>query len=253
MQLSDSTELHGAGTSVRKNIMEISPLLRDFRTLTAYIQRMKIQAVRRVLVQSVMNVMSVYKMQTTLLPTSICAQLDRLARNFLWVGTETYAHNHLVHWERVCLPRRYDVLGIRQTREANLAFLAKVGWALESNHDSMACSFLRRKYLNKTSLHEVVRRRGSSSTWRGILHCRPLLLRGQGWLIVDGSRVNIWKDWWVWYGPLLELITGDISSMELWTVDKLITSDKQCDLSSIQDVLPLVCLQKIRAVPLPYV
>lgn len=41
------------------------------------------RAGRRTLVQSVLNAIPVYTMQTAFLPASICSQLDRLARNFL--------------------------------------------------------------------------------------------------------------------------------------------------------------------------
>lgn len=49
----------------------------------------------RVKVKSVMNAIPLYAMQTALLPPSTCAQLDRLARNSLFSGTEKYTHNHL--------------------------------------------------------------------------------------------------------------------------------------------------------------
>lgn len=127
------------------------------------------RAGRRVLVQSVLNAIPIYTMQTTYLPASTCDQLDKLARNFLWGGSADSNHNHLVHWERICLPRQFGGLGIRRAREANLALLAKMGWALESNKTSMACEVLRRKYLDNTPLQEAPSRPNFSHTWRGIL------------------------------------------------------------------------------------
>lgn len=62
------------------------------------------RAGRRTLVQSVINAIPVYTMQTAMLPSSICDQLDRLARNSLWGGSEAYSNNHLVHWESISLP-----------------------------------------------------------------------------------------------------------------------------------------------------
>lgn len=143
-------------------------------------------------------------------------------------------------------------MGIRQAREANLALLAKIGWALETNKDSIPCNVLRCKYLSNISLQEAVRRPDSSSTWRGILNCRPLLLKGGRWLIGNGRQVNVWRDWWVGDCPLEAIATGPIDDMLNWTVDRLITVDRQWNLASIEHVLPQVCLQQILATPLPF-
>lgn len=187
--------------------------------LSNWKQKVLSRAGRRSLVQSVINAIPVYTMQTTLLPATVFDQLDRLlARNFVWGGSETYAHNHLVHWERVSLPRRYGGLGIRKAREANIALLSKLGWAIESNKDSMTCSVLRHKYLAEQSLHEVVPRQGTSSTWKGILKCRALLRKGQKWLIGNGTRVQLWTNWWVGEGPLDTVSIGDLATTASWTV-----------------------------------
>ncbi|PPR98590.1 hypothetical protein GOBAR_AA22099 [Gossypium barbadense] len=38
---------------------------------------------------------------SALLPISICEELDRLNRNFLWDGSTDLTHNHLVNWNQV--------------------------------------------------------------------------------------------------------------------------------------------------------
>lgn len=83
---------------------------------------------RRILVQSVMNAIPIYTMQSVLLPMATCQQLDRIARNFLWTSLEGNPHNHLVNWDTVCLPKNIRSLRLHSTKDCNLSLLAKVGW-----------------------------------------------------------------------------------------------------------------------------
>lgn len=64
-------------------------------------------------------------MQTTLHLLGLRDEIDRKIRSFIW-GTNT----HLIKWETITEAKSDDGLGIRKSREMNVAFLAKIAWRL---------------------------------------------------------------------------------------------------------------------------
>ncbi|OMO92659.1 reverse transcriptase [Corchorus olitorius] len=86
---------------------------------------------RKTLIQSTLNSLPIYTMQTAMLPVSVCDRLDQCNRNFLWSGEADRSQGHLVSWDRICRPKGNGGLGLRKARISNLALLAKIGWKLQ--------------------------------------------------------------------------------------------------------------------------
>ena len=75
-----------------------APILDNLRAkLGVWKRHVVSRAGRRTLAQSVLNAIPVYIMQTVLLPASICQDIDRLVRNFIWGGSEDASHGHLIN------------------------------------------------------------------------------------------------------------------------------------------------------------
>lgn len=62
-------------------------------------------AARHTLITSVASAVPAYTMQSTLLPVSVCDDIDKKCRNFLWGTTESHRRIHHVAWEDVCLSK----------------------------------------------------------------------------------------------------------------------------------------------------
>ncbi|KAG8387170.1 hypothetical protein BUALT_Bualt03G0225300 [Buddleja alternifolia] len=106
-------------------------------------------AARTTLIQSVTTAIPTYTMHSCWIPTKICNQLDKLNRTFLWGSDESTKKVHLVGWDRVIKSKSQGGLGIRETRKANMAMLAKMGWRvfnkaqgplLEQQYDGKNCN-----------------------------------------------------------------------------------------------------------------
>ncbi|KAG8379670.1 hypothetical protein BUALT_Bualt07G0113200 [Buddleja alternifolia] len=82
---------------------------------------------RVTLIQSVESSMPTHVMQTAWLPAGVCNKLDQLNRTFLWGGDSSHKKYHLVKWEDVIKQKVDEGLGLRETRSANAALLAKIG------------------------------------------------------------------------------------------------------------------------------
>jgi len=71
---------------------------------------------RVMLIQSTIEAIPSYTMQKIRLPRSICDEVDRKVRRFLWGGTANVRKVHLVNWNSVTKPKELGGLGIRAMR-----------------------------------------------------------------------------------------------------------------------------------------
>ncbi|CAL8126109.1 unnamed protein product [Prunus armeniaca] len=78
---------------------------------------------RITLIQAVTSSIPIYAMQTTKLLKSICDDLDRIHRNFLWGGSSRQSKVHLCQWDLVCRPKHKGGLGLKKTSLLNQAML----------------------------------------------------------------------------------------------------------------------------------
>lgn len=85
---------------------------------------------RTTLVQSSTTCMPYYAMHTTKLQISTCDEIDWISRRFLWGGTKENQKIHLVSWGEVTKDKENGGLGLRSMRQANAAFLSKLGWRM---------------------------------------------------------------------------------------------------------------------------
>ncbi|KAL2977143.1 hypothetical protein AAZX31_13G049300 [Glycine max] len=67
----------------------------------------------------VLQPLPTYIMQTTWLPKSMCDDIDKTCRKFIWGDTENSKKFHLVSWGTVCTPKAKGELGLRKTRDVN--------------------------------------------------------------------------------------------------------------------------------------
>lgn len=78
-------------------------------------------------------------------------------------------------------------LGFRYIHSFNLAMLAKQGWCLWRNKDSLCARVLKAKYYADTSVLDAKPKSGMSYSWRSVL-------RGIIWRVGDGVGPKIWTD-----------------------------------------------------------
>lgn len=93
---------------------------------------------RITLTKSVSNTISVYYMQTNLLPNSLCERIDKISREDKGI--------HLIAWDKICKPKNNSSVGIKKAKYMNQSLLMKVGWGLINKRDSLWVRTLRIKY-----------------------------------------------------------------------------------------------------------
>ena len=92
---------------------------------------------RSQLLQSVISSMQVYWCSMFVLPLSICHDVERLMRDFLWNYGVFKRGKAKIKWSDVCKPKVEGGLGIRSLEEWNTALISKHIWNLISGKNSL--------------------------------------------------------------------------------------------------------------------
>ncbi|XP_019172513.1 PREDICTED: uncharacterized protein LOC109167899 [Ipomoea nil] len=138
-----------------KSSMFFSSMLEKVRNrLSGWRSKSLSLAGRHVLAQSVISTIPFYTMQTTLVPRGVIQSIERLIRSFLWGANEGERRCNLVNWNTVTRCKSNGGLGIQKLEEMNTAFLAKLGWRLIIEEDSLWAKVFRSKYsISSAPLH----------------------------------------------------------------------------------------------------
>lgn len=113
--------------------------------------------------------MPIYVMQSTILPRSICDEIDKLCRGFIWGDDDQQRKVHLLSWGKICKPKENGGLGFRSTRIANSALIMKAIWNLCTKPEDLWCTIIRKKYkCGWSDFPSVDKKRKGSNFWNGI-------------------------------------------------------------------------------------
>ena len=125
---------------------------------------------RTTLTKVVLEAIPAYTMQINLIPISVCDQLEKESRRFLWGSTCNKKKIHAVKWSEVCQPKVRGGLGLRHLKLMNSAFMMKAGQDLIQRKDELWVRVVRTKY--GYGLEEVPRvqnKKNCSNLWKGIV------------------------------------------------------------------------------------
>jgi hypothetical protein len=102
-----------------------------------------------------------------------------------------------MNWSRLGLSKQRGGPGFRDLEAFNLALLAKQGWRLIQQPNSLLAQVLKGKYFPKDSFLQAKLGVNPSFTWRSLINARSLLEKGLMWRIGNGQQVRIWGDKWL--------------------------------------------------------
>ncbi|GLU11861.1 hypothetical protein SLE2022_285810 [Rubroshorea leprosula] len=161
---------------------------------------------RVTLTSSVLAAIPNYYMQTMLLPASVHTELDQISRNFIWGSEDNQKKIHLVGWQTVTQPKDLGGLGLKSSKEANVAAMSKLNWRLYMEKDKLWCNIFRSKY-NLSDCHSPLLASGSP-IWKAIIKGYDIFKAGIKWIPRSGGNVRFWTDCWCCDIPLISWIYG---------------------------------------------
>lgn len=152
---------------------------------------------REVMLNTVLLTMPNYVMNCFLLPKRVCKELCSTIRKFWWGSKEGEKKICWVSWDKLCEHKRDGGLGFRDLHSLNLAFLAKQGWKLLHEPNSLFQRLFKGKYFHNSSFWEAGCPNSASWAWHSIVAGRPILKKGWRWNVGNGASIDIWKDPWL--------------------------------------------------------
>ncbi|KAK9139396.1 hypothetical protein Scep_009077 [Stephania cephalantha] len=192
--------------------------------------------------------MAVYTMQTTKLPASICDDIDKTCRKFLWGGADRGKKVNLVSWNEICQPKGCGGLGLKKMRLMNEALLMKLVWRLVSSTNELWVQLLKAKYGDVSpQMSELPNTRKGSHLWRSLGKIWSNTLQNIGWAVGNGTVSRFWLDNWLnLEKPLGEYATRRVPpNNELEPVAAYVTPEGNWEWSKFQEYLPAEILLKI--------
>jgi len=128
--------------------------------------------------KAVIQATPMYAMQCFELPVTLCEEMERLCKDFRWGQGNDTAKLPLISWASICKPKKEGGLGFRKFKCSNRVLLAKQGWRLLHQPESLAAQVLKAKYFPRGSFWEAQLGHQPSFTWRSILRGREVLREG---------------------------------------------------------------------------
>ncbi|CAL1395371.1 unnamed protein product [Linum trigynum] len=131
------------------------------------------------------------------LPLSLCRLLDRHVARFWWGDADDHFRIRWVSWRNLCRSKHDGGLGFRRFEQFNQALLAKIGWRILMEPQSLLAQVYKGKYFPNGSFLEASARSRPSWGWQSILFGRELLAQGLRWQIGNGQTVALLDSNWI--------------------------------------------------------
>ena len=183
---------------------------------------------KEVLIKVVAQSLPTYAMGVFQLPLKLCDELNALCAKFWWgqVGDERKVH--WKSWDSLSQPKNDGGMGFRDLRSFNLAMLAKQGWRLLHDHDSLLSQCFKARYFPRCHFLDAVDLPNSSYVWKSMVAALPILKSGCCWRVGNGVSIRVHKDKWIPNYPANKILHLAQEESEEWLVSELIDSVSHC-------------------------
>ncbi|XP_061999476.1 uncharacterized protein LOC133716838 [Rosa rugosa] len=152
---------------------------------------------KEIMIKAVTQSIPTYVMSCFELPKHLCFEMHRLMARFWWGDKVNEKKIHWLAWEKLCVPKSEGGLGFRNMVHFNQALLAKQGWRLLQNPDSLLARLYKSRYYPNCDFLDAQLSNGASYAWRSIMFGKELLHKGVRYQVGDGTRISVWEDPWL--------------------------------------------------------
>jgi hypothetical protein len=189
----------GQPTSIGKSKTQTFNYIIDkvWKKLKGWKEKYLSYAGREILIKDIAQAIPTYLMSSFLMPKNLCNQLEGLISRFWWGSNVDKRKIHWVSWKKISNQKSLGGMGFRDIQAFNLALLAKQGWRIITEPNTMLAKLLKAKYFPNSSLLQAKQGKRSSYTWQSIQKASLILKNGCYWFVGNGKNINIWEDRWI--------------------------------------------------------
>ena len=177
---------------------------------------------KEVLIKAVAQSLLTYTMGVFQLPMKLCDELNAMCARFWWGQVGNERKIHWKSWESLSKPKKEGGMGFRDIRCFNMVMLAKQGWRLLKEKDTLFYRCFKVKYFPWCNFLEAGDVPNSSYVWKSIMVAQLILKKGSCWRVGDGSRIRVLKDKWIPNHPTNRVLHPPGDEEREWRVSELI-------------------------------
>ena len=188
---------------------------------------------KEVLIKAVVQSIPTYSMGVFQLPKKLCDELDAMCAKFWWGQEGEVRKIHWKNWNKLTEAKKVGGLGFRDLTSFNLAMLAKQGWRLIQQHDSLMVKCFKARYFPRSHFLDASASPNCSYVWKSIMAASPILKSGCCWRVGDGTNIRVSTDKWIPNYPTNGILHPPNLEESGWFVSDLINQEQRVWCSDI--------------------
>lgn len=126
------------------------------------------KAEKEVMIKAVLQAIPTYTMGVFLLPRRLCIEIEGLFSRFWWSQGQNETSIHWRKWSEMGMLKLKGGLGFRSLANFNMAMLAKQGWRLLKDPQSLVAKIYKEKYYKHMKVLEAKLGKSPSLIWRSV-------------------------------------------------------------------------------------
>lgn len=149
---------------------------------------------KEVLIKAVAQVVPAYTMSVFKIPVGTCDDIQRAVARYWWGSKEDKRSIHWASWYKLSQAKSRGGMGLRDFSSFNQALVAKQGWRIIQNPNSLVAKVLQARYFKQRRFIEATLGSNPSFIWRSILWGREIISRGHTTLSKLINTGNQWNE-----------------------------------------------------------
>ncbi|CAJ2652454.1 unnamed protein product [Trifolium pratense] len=224
---------------------------RIWKRINSWRGRALSKAGKEVMIKSVLQAIPSYVMSVYLLPESTIKDIERMMNSFWWGGGVNNKGIRWLSWDRMIQPKSHGGLGFRDLHSFNLAMIAKQGWKIMTNPNTLVAKIFKARYFPNSSFFESKIGHNPSYAWRGLWKSRIILMNGCRWSVGNGTSIKLMSDPWLREKESAWLPLPQTQGIHNSTVNELLLPNmKLWNREKIMAMFPLHMVKSILEIPL---
>ncbi|XP_024045337.1 uncharacterized mitochondrial protein AtMg00310-like [Citrus sinensis] len=152
---------------------------------------------KEVLIKVVAQAVPTFAMSVFKILLGLCEEIQKEVAKFWW-GTDGKKKGiHWRSWEKLSKAKIRGGMGFRDLSSFNQALVAKQGWRIIHNPNSLVSRVMKARYFKHVDFMEAGLGSKPSFIWRSIMWGRQVIQNGARWKVGNGQKVKVYSSNWL--------------------------------------------------------